>query len=451
MQSEGAAQTLGDLVSLVRGNTYKSALLSLPGPILLGLASIQRDGGFRGDSLKTYGGESAEKLLLRPGDLYVSLKDVTQSGDLLGAVARVPKSVELGRLTQDTVKLQFDRSRYPLDLLYWTLRCPEYRAYCRERAIGTTNLSLSRDDFLAFPLPSADADRLQLVELLEAIECRIDVLRQTNATLESIAQALFKSWFIDFDPVRAKAEGREPEGMDAATAALFPDELEESTLGLIPKGWTVEPMEDWLTALETGRRPRGGVGNIPCGVPSIGAESITRVGQFDFAKTKYVTEDFFAQMKSGHVQSYDVLLYKDGGKPGTFLPRVSMFGDGFPFEVCGINEHVFRVRVREPLGQIYLYFWLWSDAVMHELRHRGGKAAIPGINQSDVKEQKLLIPNKSVASTFNEKATPLFAKIFNNANLIQSLASMRDQLLSRLISGKLRVPECQEKVQEAIA
>lgn len=126
---------LGDLVSLVRGNTYRSALLGSPGPVLLGLASIQRDGGFRGDSLKTYGGDSAEKLLLRPGDLYVSLKDVTQSGDLLGSVARVPTTVQLGRLTQDTVKLQFDRSRYPPDLLYWTLRSPEYRAYCRERAI----------------------------------------------------------------------------------------------------------------------------------------------------------------------------------------------------------------------------------------------------------------------------------------------------------------------------
>lgn len=178
MQSESSPLKLGDLVSLVRGNTYRSALLGSPGPVLLGLASIQRDGGFRGDSLKTYGGDSAEKLLLRPGDLYVSLKDVTQSGDLLGSVARVPTTVQLGRLTQDTVKLQFDRSRYPPDLLYWTLRSPEYRAYCRERAIGTTNLSLSRDDFLAFPLPTASQARLDLVELLEAVEQRIEVLRQ---------------------------------------------------------------------------------------------------------------------------------------------------------------------------------------------------------------------------------------------------------------------------------
>src|SRR5436190_22935688 len=95
--------TLRDVVTLQRGTTYKSALLGQPGPVLLGLASIQRNGGFRGTNLKTYGGDSPEKLLLGPGDLYVALKDVTQSGDLLGAVARVPASVGFGRLTQDTV------------------------------------------------------------------------------------------------------------------------------------------------------------------------------------------------------------------------------------------------------------------------------------------------------------------------------------------------------------
>ena len=90
MASEVNAPTIDEVVRLVRGTTYKSALLEQPGPVLLGLASIQRNGGFRNDSLKTYGGESKPNQILVPGDLYVSLKDVTQSADLLGAVARVP-------------------------------------------------------------------------------------------------------------------------------------------------------------------------------------------------------------------------------------------------------------------------------------------------------------------------------------------------------------------------
>ena len=105
--SSNQTRSLGDVVDLRRGSTYKSGLLNQGGPVLLGLSSIAPNGGFRRDSLKTYGGDSPEEITLGPGDLYVSLKDVTQSGDLLGAVARVPSEVNAGRLTQDTVKLTF--------------------------------------------------------------------------------------------------------------------------------------------------------------------------------------------------------------------------------------------------------------------------------------------------------------------------------------------------------
>ena len=81
--------------------------------------------------------------------------------------------------------------------------------------------------------------------ILGALDDRITLLRETNATLEAIAQALFKSWFVDFDPVRAKQEGRAPEGMDEATAALFPDGFEESELGLVPRGWRVGSIDDY--------------------------------------------------------------------------------------------------------------------------------------------------------------------------------------------------------------
>src|SRR5579872_137091 len=120
------ARPLGDYVELQRGTTYQSRLLGLPGPVLLGLASIQRNGGFRYNSLRTYGGESPEKLLLRPGDMYVALKDVTQAADLLGAVSRVPMDIPLGRLTQDTIKLIPKAPDVPSVYIYWLLRTPEY-------------------------------------------------------------------------------------------------------------------------------------------------------------------------------------------------------------------------------------------------------------------------------------------------------------------------------------
>ena len=114
MAGECHRSTLGDYFTLQRGTTYKSRLLGQPGPVLLGLATIQRNGGFRTDSLQTYGGGSPAKLLVQPGDLYLSLKDVTQSADLLGAIARLPIDHPPGRLTQDTVKLEPKGADVPL-------------------------------------------------------------------------------------------------------------------------------------------------------------------------------------------------------------------------------------------------------------------------------------------------------------------------------------------------
>ena len=181
---------LGDLVTLVRGTTYQSRLLDQPGPVLLGLASILPNGGFRRGSLRTYAGESPEKLLMRPGDLYVSLKDVTQSGDLLGSVARVPVDILLGRLTQDTAKLVLRQGSPPAAYIYWLLRTPDYRDYCRERAIGTTNLSLSREDFFAFPVVPPNPERLALIALLEAVENKIELNQRNNRTLGDLRNTL---------------------------------------------------------------------------------------------------------------------------------------------------------------------------------------------------------------------------------------------------------------------
>ena len=338
---------------------------------------------------------------------------------------------------------------YDSRFFYYLLK--QYTPEIEAKATGSTFKEISGYALGNFEVVIPDGYiQIKIADFLSAMDDRITLLRETNSTLEAIAQALFKSWFVDFDPVHAKQQGIAPEGLDEATTALFPDGFEGSKLGLIPRGWEIGTLGNWLTVLETGRRPKGGVSGIDSGVPSVGAESIIRIGQFDYSKIKYVSHDFFSKMKSGKLVSRDVLLYKDGGKPGVFLPRVSMFGDGFPFEVCGINEHVFRMRLKEPFNQTFLYFWIWSDAVMHEIKHRGGKAAIPGINQTDVKEQRLLIPTEAVLLKYDELTSPLIAGILSNSTKIQTLTRLRDTLLPRLISGQLRLPEVDSLLEESV-
>ena len=291
-----------------------------------------------------------------------------------------------------------------------------------------------------------------------------------NETLEAIAQALFKSWFVDFDPVidNALAAGNTiPEPLQKRAVArralgdkrnLPPDEIQKQfpsrfalseELGWIPEGWGVKPLGEFLNVFETGLRPKGGVAKYTFGVPSVGAESINGIGKFDFGKIKFVPEEFFEKMKRGKIDSHDVLLYKDGGKPGDFKPRIGMLGNGFPFDSYGINEHVFRMR-SEKLGQPFLYFQTGSTRVFHHFSVRGGKAAIPGINQTEVKSVDFLVPSDKILKRYNEFSYPLIDKILDSAVESKLLTELRDILLPKLLSGELRIPDAEKLVEDAL-
>jgi type I restriction enzyme, S subunit len=190
------ATVLADLVELRRGSTYKSSLLEQPGPVLLGLSSISPGGGFRRDALKTYAGDSPAEIILSPGEIYVSLKDVTQSANLLGAVARVPADISQGRLTQDTVRLIF-KDETARDYVYWLLRTPQYREYCRTRAIGVTTLALPREDFLAFSVPPRTEQGEAVLQALQLLDQKIEhnhrVMARVRAAVSAEAEHLLRS------------------------------------------------------------------------------------------------------------------------------------------------------------------------------------------------------------------------------------------------------------------
>jgi type I restriction enzyme S subunit len=132
---------------------------------------------------------------------------------------------------------------------------------------------------------------------------------------------------------------------------------------------------------------------------------------------------------------YDVLLYKDGGKPGEFKPRVGMFAHDFPFPVFCINEHVFRMR-SDKLGQHFLYFLISDQRVLTDFANKGGKAAIPGINQPDVKSTLFVNPPREIISEFNRRVSHLCDRIIRNALENKSLDDLRDTLIPRLLSGE---------------
>jgi type I restriction enzyme S subunit len=276
------------------------------------------------------------------------------------------------------------------------------------------------------------SEQKRIAHILGTLDDKIELNRRMSATLEAMARALFQSWFVDFDPVKRNAEGPASRPEDS----IFSDSFETSLLGDIPSGWNATTLGDVLDVLETGRRPKGGVAGYSSGIPSIGAESIWGIGKFDYSKTKYVPTEFYEKTSAGRVEHNDVLLYKDGGKPGEFRPRVGLFGHGFPFEKFCINEHVFRMRSGS-VGQIFLYFTISDQRVLDDFANKGGKAAIPGINQVDVRSTRIIMPDKRVLEEFNRQVTPWCDLMIQNAIQSRTLANLRDTLLPKLLSGEI--------------
>jgi hypothetical protein len=137
----------------------------------------------------------------------------------------------------------------------------------------------------------------------------------------------------------------------------------------------------------------------------------------------------------------NVLLYKDGGRPGEYEPHVSMFGDEFPFEKCSINEHGYRLRANERLSQEYLYFWLTSEMVLAQMRVKGTGVAIPGLNSTAVRSLTTLVPPKPILEAFTKQAAPLVTRILDNSKKSRTIATLGDTLLPKLLSGELSVAD----------
>lgn len=254
----------------------------------------------------------------------------------------------------------------------------------------------------------------QVAAFLRTLDDRITLLRETNATLEAIAQALFKSWFVDFDPVRAKMEGRTPEGMDEATAALFPDGFETSELGEVPRGWQPIRLDSFLE-LAYGKALKAENRN-PGPVPVYGSGGVT--GWHDVPL----------------IDSPSIIV----GRKGTVG---SLYWESRPFYPI---DTVFYVKAKRPLTYCHQ---LLKTLGLHDMNT---DAAVPGLNRENV--YRLLVPNASaeVLSAFDATASALRSSIDHNEQQAQTLSTLRDTLLPRLISGQLRLPEAQAAVEGAL-
>lgn len=285
---------------------------------------------------------------------------------------------------------------------------------------GSAVPTLNRNHIHTLPIkvPESVEAQKKIGHYLRLLDEKIELNHAINKNLEQQAKAVFKSWFEDFTP--------------------FDEPLIETPAGIYaPASLQMVQIVNIPHVLETGKRPKGGA--VASGIPSIGAENVKQLGVVNFSSAKFIPEEFAAKMKTGAINGYELLLYKDGGKPGTFIPHFSMFGEGFPYQKFFINEHVFKLDFGNKGFNEFAYFFMQTDYAYHWLANNGGKAAIPGINQQNVKDIWIFSPENSKVKEFGEWVQPLFTTILKNCAQNVKLAELRDTLLPKLMSGELDI------------
>lgn len=255
----------------------------------------------------------------------------------------------------------------------------------------------------------------RIASILSAYDNLIENNNKRIRLLEQMAENLYKEWFVRF---------------------RFPGHEKVEMENGLPKGWKVEKLGDWGISLESGGRPKGGIDDtLNNGVPSLGAEAIKGLAEYDYSSTKYVSAEFYNAMKRGKNSSNDILLYKDGA----YIGRVTLFREGFPYDEYSINEHVFFIAPYNVKYQNYLYFTLHQDAFFTLMQNLNRNAAQPGLSRPDVERIKMVIPTESIIKEFNQNIEPILSCIFKMAKQNALLTRQRNMLLPRLMSGKLEV------------
>jgi type I restriction enzyme, S subunit len=366
-----------------------------------------------------------------------------KSGDLVfphrGNIGQVGITPDDGRrymLSTSLMKLSPDRKKAdPLYLMYFFKSTTGRAALLMNASqVGTPGIATPLKSLrgIQLPLPPLSIQR-EISATLSTLDDRITLLRETNATLEAIAQALFKSWFVDFDAVRAKQEGRPPEGMDEATAALFPDSFEESELGLVPKGWEACPIYDLATYINGAAYKAFEPNSERRGLP------IIKIAELKSGVTSQTAYSEIAMPEKYRIETGDI-LFSWSGNPDTSIDTFVWHHDQ-----AWLNQHIFRVIPHAPEERSFVLQMLRHlRPVFAELARNKQTTGLGHVTVADMKRMLVIRPDKTTLDCFNQMVGPIQKRIFENEIQAQTLATLRDTLLPRLISGQLRLSKSEE-------
>jgi type I restriction enzyme S subunit len=380
--------------------------------------------------------DSLSKFESHPGDVLLVHKGT------LGQIGLMPRKRKYSRyiMGNSMMRVRCDPAKLLPEYLYYWLSSADGQHYLFSRVsqVGVPQIQtpLSTLRQAALPVPPLSEQRA-IANILGTLDDKIELNRRMNETLEAIARALFKSWFIDFDPVRAKAEGRDP-GLPQRVADPFPDSFEDSDLGEIPKGWRVGPILD-IARLLSGGTPKTDRDEYWSGsIPWASAKDVSQCNNAFLIETeRMITARGLEESATQMIPALSSVVVARGATTG----RMVVLGDAMAMnQTC----YALATSVGTPFA---LYCHLRQE--IGKLVHAAHGSVFDTITTSTFATSKVVLPPRSVLDMFEERGDTLFRRILAGTKASRTLAVLRDTLLPKLISGELRVKEAEQVAEIA--
>lgn len=372
-------------------------------------------------------------------------------------------------MSSSLMTLSCDHSKAHPDYVYYFFKSASGRHELLKNSsqVGTPGIGqpLSTLRTIEVPLPPPSVQRI-IAKSLGDLDSKIDLNHRINQTLEAIAQAIFKSWFVDFDPVKAKiaaiAEDRDPlraaisvisgkaeVELDAlqpeqyeklaATAALFPNEMDESEFGEVPKGWSHKTLAQLTDKIGSGSTPRGGKEvYLEEGVALIRSQNVYD-SLFVWEGLARISDEAATQLKGVTVQEDDVLLNITGA---SILRTCVVEPDALPARV---NQHVAIIRAKAGVPPRFIHMHLLRPDIKSYLLGLNAGASREAITKAHIESLTLLTPSIELLAAFQAVTAPLFRQVQNSAQQMRTLSELRSTLLPKLLSGELSVEALAEQ------
>lgn len=376
------------------------------------------------------------------------------TGDSVARSCKVREDVLPARVNQHVMIIRADGVKLHHDFLrYWLVSPSTQELLLNLAQGGATRNALTKGMVEDLEIPAMPfAEQLQVTTFLNSISDEIDILKLQNITLESIAQTLFKSWFVNFDPVHAKAAGREPEGLSGEITALFPSEFEESELGLIPKGWTIKSFGECLTFTiggDWGSENPKAESDVQAKIIRGTDIPALRISNSDKVPTRHIKASKFGQRQ---LRLGDLVIEVSGGSTdqstGRSLrvtsPILSHLGNSVaPTSFCRLfrPQPGFSELLALRLDYLYDSGAMWGYQVQST-----GIANFQ--TQLFLEKEKFAVPPATLLKKFSDLVSPMIENTFDESVVV--LKNLRDELLPRLISGKIRIEEAEEALADAM-